>query len=448
MVKRKGGFTDSQVSALRAKAARYDVVEGGRTGLAVRVMPSGARTFCFLYVHEGQRKRLTLGAYRAAGLNGSTHTIKGVPYVSLADARIALAAARKKLEQGIDPSPQAVEEHEKERKAETVAELVPVYEKWAITIAQKRERSIAEDLRQLNKDVVPVWGSRKISSIRRADIITLLDAVHARGPIAANRLHALLRKLFRVAVRRDLITVSPFTEIDRPGGKEAPRERTLSDRELSVVWRAAARLPAHQCQFVRVLIATGLRIREASEAPLSEVDRNRALWAIPAARIKSKIDHYVPITPLLLELIDGIPTPDWAAKHPMKHLHLFASRAKHGVPMTDFSGMKDAIDRAVAETLAEDGDDEPLEPWTWHDLRRSFRSGLSRLRDKNGRAVIDHDIRERMMAHKKETIVGTYDTDIPLPAMRAGLEAWHAHLREITAGPVKSNVIVIQRAAS
>src|SRR5262249_25812819 len=158
------------------------------------------------------------------------------------------------------------------RKAQTVGELVDAYlEKWAKL--HKKPSSAAEDERMLEKDVRPTWGDRKVTSITRRDVISLLDDVVGRGsPVAANRLLAVIRKMFRWAARQGIVSTSPAYEIDRPGGRETSRERALSDAEIAEVWRASERLEAPYSQLVRLLLVTGQRRGEVAGMRRTEVD--------------------------------------------------------------------------------------------------------------------------------------------------------------------------------
>jgi hypothetical protein len=215
-------FTDAALRGLKPRSQRYEIVEGGATGLAVRVSIRGIKTFQYLYRFGGKARRLTLCIYGEGAMVGESaadHDMRGLPYLTLADARVRLAEARKLRDGGVDPASVAVQQHRNERKAQTVGELIDAYiEKWAKL--HKKPSSAAEDERMLNKDARPAWGDRKASSITRQEVIGLLDDVVGRGsPVAANRLLAVIGKMFRWAVRQGIITSSPAHEIDKPGGK-------------------------------------------------------------------------------------------------------------------------------------------------------------------------------------------------------------------------------------
>ena len=80
-------------------------------------------------------------------------------------------------------------------------------------------------------------NDRPIAKIKRADIKELIRLKARTAPISANRLVALISKIFNRALKEELIETSPAIQIDRPG-KETERERALSVEEIRTVWGA------------------------------------------------------------------------------------------------------------------------------------------------------------------------------------------------------------------
>ena len=110
-------MTDAGIRNLKPKAQRFEVWEDGRTGFGLRVSPTGRKVFQFMYWRDDKARRMTLGVY---GL------------VSLAEARVKFAEAKKALEHGGDPATKVVQQRRADRAADTVTELVEDYlRKWA-----------------------------------------------------------------------------------------------------------------------------------------------------------------------------------------------------------------------------------------------------------------------------------------------------------------------------
>ena len=82
-------------------------------------------------------------------------------------------------------------------------------------------------------------AARKLDSITRADVRAVLDRIEA--PVAANRVHSIVRKFFNWAVENDLIANSPVAGI-HPPNPETSRDRVLTDDELKAVWREAEKV--------------------------------------------------------------------------------------------------------------------------------------------------------------------------------------------------------------
>ena len=119
----------------------------------------------------------------------------------------------------------------------------------------------------------------------------------------ANRCLAHVRKLFNWTVERGIIapTANPVAGL-KPPMKEKHRDRTLTNDELALVWRAAGRLGYPFGPAIRLLIATGQHREEVGQLAWSELDLEAALWTMPAARNKGGRQHVVPLNALALEL--------------------------------------------------------------------------------------------------------------------------------------------------
>jgi integrase len=440
-------FTDAKLRALKAKADRYEEVEGGATGLAVRVSARGVKSFQYLYRYDGKPRRLTLGIYRDianAALAGAAHDRRGLPYLTLADARVRLAEARRQRDGGVDPATVAVAQHRAERKTKTVGELIDAY---LAKYARPHKKSAGQDERMLNKDVRPVLGDRKLSSVNRRDLIALLDDVAARAPVSANRLQQVVRKMFRWAVRQGLIEHSPANEIDPPGGREAPRDRALTDDEIAEVWRAAGNLEAPYRQFVQMLMIVGQRRGEVAGMRRDELTEDRTLWTIGRARMKGGLPHEVPLPAMARAVLQALPAP---AEGKPRSPYIFESRRREGQSIGAFQEIKEALDQHILtarrEALQQAGRDpaevQPMMHWTMHDLRRTMRSNLSKLR-------LDPEICERVLAHIPAGIRRTYDVHQYRDEKREVLNAWCARLQRIVrAKPSASGKVVALRPAS
>jgi integrase len=385
-------FTDKSIAALRPKAERFEVWEGG--GFGLRISPRGIKSWIWVYRFDGRTRRMTFGTYPAMGL---------------ADARVKLADARKLLGQGIDPAESDIQSRKADRASATVAELAEAYlDKWA----RPRKRSAAEDERILRKDVLPAWRRRKAQDITRKDVIAMLDAIVDRGsPIAANRTLAVVRRMFGWALSRDIVPANPCGGVKAPS-KETRRDRILNADEIVAVWRAleSPEIPISRPigLALKLQLVTSQRKGEVIEARWEEFDFNERMWTISGARSKNGLAHRVPLSPLamtVLEEIRALPSSEF----------LFASPRRTDRPITG-----PAVDHAVRNNrdVLGTGDATP------HDLRRTAAShmtsiGVSRL------------VVSKILNHAEPGVTAVYDRHSYDREKRAALEAWGARLEGI-----------------
>jgi len=405
------GFTDRYVASLRAQSKRYTRWEGG--GFGIRVTPRGIKSWVLAYHFQGRSRFLTLGSY---------------PQMGVADAHIAVAAARKLLAQDVDPGAVKVAARKTDRDAVTVAELVEEYlAKWA----RPRKRSAGEDERQLRKDVIPRWGRRKAKDITRRDVIELLDTVVARGsPISANRTFAAIRKMFSWAVSRDLVPASPCTAVSAPG-KEHRRDRVLSADEIGVFWNALDDpllpiLPPIRLA-LKLQLCTAQRKGEIVGAEWGELDLHDGIWNIPAEKSKNGLPHRVALAPLALALLNEV------ARNASGSRWLFPSPRRQGEPITP---------RAVSHAMRNNRERLGIGDATPHDLRRTAASQMTAL-------GVSRLVVGKILNHSEREVTAVYDRHSYDAEKREALAKWGARLEEIIGTcPERSTRVVPLRAGA
>lgn len=390
---------------------RKEYPDGGTQGVAGMyfiVQPSGAQSWAFRYRFPkgGKAKKLTLGTF---------------PRLSLAEAREEARKADYELRSGRDPAaPKLPAPGEK-----TIKDLAKDFlERHAMV--NTREKSYREvgrilgftvyqdgSLSPTGKGVVKAWEGRTIEAIGGHDVIDLIDGIAAKAPVAANRTLSVLKTLFGWAVSRKLLTVSPAAGI-KPPARERARQRVLRPEELKTVWRASERLGWPAGHAYRMLILTGQRKGQVSNAKIEHFDfaAGGGLWTIPAESEGSKtgFTHVLPVTNEIMSIVRACPH-------------------KSGYLFSDDGGttpllMGDVLKRKLDKIIAEDG--ETLENWTNHDLRRTMRSGISAL------AVPEGDVvRELVIGHVRPGVSGIYDTHRYLPEKKICLGLWAKKVRDI-----------------
>jgi integrase len=444
-------LTAASVEKLKSDPARrLEIADGLLPGFYLVIQPSGRKSWAARYRAGGKPRKLTLGSF---------------PAMKLEEAREAARKAIRDAQAGADPAAQKQET----KRAAKVAELAErdsfdaVARLFLVRYAKPKNRSWVEQARQLGLVADPTkpdgredpntfkhrpggaaeaWEGRRIQDITRRDVIELLDGIADRGmPIMANRVLAVLRKLFGWAVERDIITANPADKIKAPGA-ETRRERTLSDEELRAVWIAAEGIGYPFGPFVQMLILSGQRRDEVAGMSWREIDGKAALWTLPASRTKNGRAHDVPLAASAVALLNGQPRIAGDGRL------VFSTTGETAI--SGFSRAKTRLDkdalallRQWAKERGEDAEAVELPHWTLHDLRRTAATGMARL-------GIDLPVIEKVLNHVSGSfagIVGVYQRHSFADEKRRALETWASFVSALVTGEDGGNVVPMRRAA-
>src|SRR3954454_1065267 len=153
-------------------------------------------------------------------------------------------------------------------------------------VPKKRPRSVRNDRALLERVVLPHLGSKKVAAVNARDIHTLHVAMRDT-PYQANRLLALLSKMFALAIHWGMRGDNPVKGVER--FHEERRERWLSDAELKQLLGVLAAHPNRRAaNAVCLQLLTGARIGEVLAAHWSEIDFERGVWTKPSHHTQKK----------------------------------------------------------------------------------------------------------------------------------------------------------------
>jgi integrase len=380
-------LTVKSVEAWKPEKTRREVPDAYTPGLYFIVQPSGVKSWAVRYRHSGKAAKLTLGPYPAVGLKA---------------ARDAGTSALRAVAEGRDPRAER-----KKPAAVAVGSVEAAVEQFiARHVARKyrpKPRKGAE--RYLRGHVLEKWSGRKIASISRADVRALVEPLVDVSPIAANRLHSIVRTFFAWLLDQDIIAASPCAGLKPPAGREPARDRVLADPELRRVWLAAEQIGAPYGVIVQLLALTGQRRGEVAGMRWDELDLEQCLWTLPAERTKNKRRHEVPLPPQAVEIIKGL------------------SRIGDYVFTYDGDAAVNCWDK-IEDLRALVGD---IPQWTLHDLRRTAASGMARL-------GVNLPVIERALNHVSGSfagIVGVYQRHEFAEEKRTALQKWADHVERL-----------------
>jgi integrase len=353
------------------------IADHNPVGFVARRLPSGAVTYGFRYRDKHSGRQCWIGL----GLHGDITPDQA--------RKKALKTAGEVRDGGRPVSASAVAAKRRQAATHSVDELLDTF---LARHVRPNLRSADEIERALRVYVRPRIGSKSIYDLRRRDIVELLDTVEDNnGPVMADRVLAHLRKAFNWQATRDDQFNSPIVKgMARTKPKDRARKRILDDQEIRDLWEALGGLngkaPACFPAFVRTLFLTGTRLRMVSDMTWQEIESRD--WIVPGNRNKSGLEHLVPLT-------DTVPLIG------SKHNGFVFSSDGGKTAFKGFSKAKAALDAKLTEIRKRDGR-LPMKHWTFHDLRRTARSLLSR-------AGIANDIAERVLGHVIPGVRGVYD---------------------------------------
>jgi integrase len=385
------------------------------SGFGLKVTPSGGRTYVYQYRVGGRGakvQRFTIGSHGHWTPDQARREAK----------RLALL-----VDQGVDPAAEG-----KRQRQEAVDYAFPAYAERFIETYLKVEWKGGHELAAglLRREVIPSFRAKTLMQVTRADVAGLLDKMIGRVATRRNAF-AVLRRLFSWAVNRGDLNVSPIRDMEPPPAPPS-RDRVLTDEELALVWRGSIAAAYPFGPWVRMLILTGQRREEVAALNWSELDRDKAMWTLPATRAKNGVVHDVPLSSAALKLLDEIASTQNPEGQPAiwpRKGYVFTMNGKQ--PVTGYSVAKKRLDRLALEAASAgaEGFTEAIAPWRFHDLRRTLATGFQRLgvRFEVTEAVLNH------LSGSRSGIAGVYQRHHWSDEKRAALDAWAAHVSGLVA---------------
>ena len=292
--KPKGRHPDKALSAAFVRAAPPGRYCDGNT-LYLFVQRSGARSWVQRLVIRGRRHDLGLGS---------------VALVSLAEARVMARANRKLAREGGDP----LAERRRDRNVPSFAEAA------ARVLAQKQagwrsEKHPRDWMSSLHRYAFPRIGKVSVSEVTSADLLEILSPIWYTKAATARVVLQRVRAVLDWAVAMEFRTGNPCDQLRPVLGAQnrvIRHMRALPHREVASAIRAvrgSRRSVAGPLAF-EFLVLTAARWGEVRWAEWGEIDDGAGVWTVPAARMKAKREHRVPLCRRVLEILDQARTVD------------------------------------------------------------------------------------------------------------------------------------------
>jgi integrase len=279
-------LTDAIVKELPApRSGSRKTYDTDVKGFGIRITSAGARSFILNYRTQlGRERRYTIGSF---------------PDWKTGAARAEATELKKVIDRGGDP----LGEIKAGREAPTVADLCQRFE--AEYLPRKRPSTQTSYRQQIAAQIRPDLGKLKVAEVTFADIDAVHRAISKRAPWRANRVVALLSRMFSMAIRWRLRADNPCKGIER--NDEPKRRRYLSADELGRLITALDRHKDRQsADIVRLLLLTGARRGEVLQARWDDFDLALGVWSKPGATTKTRTEHQVPLSDAALHLLTDL----------------------------------------------------------------------------------------------------------------------------------------------
>ena len=398
-------LTETQVKNAKAQERAYKLTDGNQ--MYLYVSPAGGRSWRLDAVVNGKRATLTLGKY---------------PAMSLKQARDAADKARKLIAQGIDPREErkriAEQAREAERRQMLTFERV-AWEWFDVQMVNRRPEHVKNIRNRLNHHILPYIGGLPIAGITPNDILEALRHTEARGAHdLTHRLYQLVNQIFRFARICRHVPSNPADGLTLalvPVPKHTPRAALLAPEDVMHLLQSIDAYPGYPSVLfaLKILPYVFVRSQELRGARWQEIDFNKALWTVPAERMKMKTVHVVPLARQVVELFKELQR--WTGDSEF----IFPSSHSRNKAITD-NGLLLAL-RRMGYTKEE---------MTVH----GFRSIASTLLNEAG---YRWDVVEAALAHAERNAVrAAYNRTDYLEERRAMMQQWADYLDALRAGNV------------
>ena len=405
-------LTHRTIETLRPAEAPYRVPDQRCKGLAVRIAPSGVKTWDLAYRIRGT------GKVRRLSLGRTTD-------VSLEQARERANELTGAARGGRDLVGEEGEARDAAASRITVEKLTDLYLRRRVVGRLRTAESIESRLR---RTLAPIL-QRYAAEICRRDMRALLDSIADRGQgREAEKRRQVCTAMFRWALSQDIVEADPTAALT-PYDQGAPRDRVLSLEEIELVWKwlDTDALSLEAADILKLELLTGARSGEISGLRAEEIDRQKWTWTLPAGRSKNGRQRVTPIVGLAREMLEA--RLSGIEKGPLFLL-------EKGVIVSSAH---------IGHYLLTRRSTFPIAVFTSHDLRRTFATMLAEMGIALDlvAAIVGHEAGAR----ETRVLMRHYVHSDMLERKAQALQVWDERLRAIVAGEEAAKVVPLPRRA-
>ncbi|MEX2479750.1 MAG: tyrosine-type recombinase/integrase [Gammaproteobacteria bacterium] len=417
-------LTDTAIKNAKAGAKPRKLFDGG--GLYLLVTPQGQKLWRLKYRFGrkadgiGQKEKLlALGSYPEVPLAGRKDRKTGK---WIDGAREKRDHARQLLAADIDPADQRKAERDaKTTIARNSFELIArewhagQARKWATVTAKAR-------LARLETDVFPKLGNRPVQAITAPELLRLLKRIENRGAHEiARRVLQMLSQIFRYAIATGRADRDPAADLR--GALEVQTTRhhaaVTEPKAVGALLRAIQGYQGEPVTQAALRLAPLVFVRpgELRQAEWPEFDLDEGMWRIPAARMKMKTEHLVPLSKQAIAILRDLEPFTNRERAGTERRYVFPGVRSRARPMSE--NTLNAALRRLGYTNEE---------MTAH----GFRTIATTLLNEMG---WNADAIERQLGHAEgNSVRAAYNRAEHLPERREMMQAWADYLGQLAAG--------------
>ncbi|ELI8278888.1 tyrosine-type recombinase/integrase [Yersinia enterocolitica] len=397
-------LSDSTLRKIVGRESPSDNFYADGDGLSIKVTKSGVMTWFFAYRLGGREvkpQRLKLGNY---------------PDMSLKLAREKRDQCRSWLADSKDPKYQLNLTAAETLKPVTVEDALKY---WIKEYATSHRANVERHKAQLEKHIYPHIGVLPLSRCETHHWLECFDRMKKDTPVAAGYVFQMCKQALKFCRVRRYAMSNALDDLTIPdvGSKQDKGDRDHTDDEIGKIWNASQQLkfkPYYAAMF-RLLVAFGCRTQEARLSTWSEWDLKKWVWTVPKEHSKGGTKIVRPVPDAMRPVIE-----DLHRQH--KDSGLLLGEIKQ-------SSAVSAWGRLVWKRLGH------AEPWSLHDIRRTFATKLNDL------GVAPHVV-EQLLGHTMPGVMAVYNLSQYMPEKLEALNMWCERLG-LLAGE-HDNVILLQ----
>ena len=352
-------------------------------GLSFRVRKSGTRYWQLRLRVNDRTRDFGLGGFPVVTLNEARNLVKRYQFLA---------------SEGKDPSPRS-------------SGLVPTVRELALVVVEdqtphwKNPKAAERWLQIFENYISGPLGKRPVSDIRPSDVLRVLTPLWSDKHATAAKVRNCLRAILAKAVAGGYLDTNPAGKAISPvlvrGKKEeshfpaAPYDTVA--RVLHAVDRSGASLSTKLS--LRFQVLTAARLGEVRAARWSEMDSENRMWIVPKDRMKTGVEHRVPLSPQAIAVLAEARV-------------LVGASTDLVFPSPRGNMLSDATHSKLLRVLGF--------PWVPHGFRSSFC-------DWCGDNGIEHDLAQACLAHSNRDPY--FRSDI-IERRRHVMESWANYLDE------------------